>query len=175
MNTWALWMVRFAAGFLAVFTCLAWIPAVHTSVNLYLVSHPIHLGQGVPILTNTTHNTSICAFRKMKQITKLRPANLCRKKNLHFERRKQMEFFFSNFFWVISQNLTDFKSFWIFPDNKKGKQCGATASTWNAWSWDGLQLRRLWLLCATFTIHQLQWQMQDLGENSLQGLDIHLH
>jgi hypothetical protein len=56
-------MVRFAAGFLAVFTCLAWIPAVHTSVNLYLVSHPIHLGQGVRILTDTTHNTSICAFR----------------------------------------------------------------------------------------------------------------
>ncbi|CAM6058176.1 unnamed protein product [Sphagnum tenellum] len=42
-------MAHDRAGFLAVFTCLAWIPAVHTSVNLYLVSHPIHLGQGLAL------------------------------------------------------------------------------------------------------------------------------
>lgn len=41
--------MRGAAGWFVTYTCLTWIPVVYSSVNLYLVTHPIQLGKGVSI------------------------------------------------------------------------------------------------------------------------------
>jgi 7-dehydrocholesterol reductase len=37
------------AGWFVTYTCLTWIPVVYSSVNLYLVTHPIQLGKGVAL------------------------------------------------------------------------------------------------------------------------------
>jgi hypothetical protein len=39
-----------AVGWFFVWNSLTWIPSVYPAVNLYLVSHPVKLGRGVPSL-----------------------------------------------------------------------------------------------------------------------------